>query len=188
MKKIIVLDRDGVINHDSDAFIKSADEWHAIDGSLQAIARLKAAGWKVAVATNQSGIKRGYYDRATLSAMHQKMHQGLQALSGEVECAMGVDWISYSPYLSEDNSPSRKPDVGMIRCIEKALNIDVAGAYFVGDTLADIQAANTAKMQPVLVKTGKGERTLATQDPLLENVPVYADLAAFVEILLETTK
>lgn len=183
-RKVIVLDRDGVINHDSDAFIKSADEWQAIDGSLEAIAKLKAAGWKVAVATNQSGIKRGYYDRATLSAMHQKMHHALQTL----DCTTGVDWISYSPYLSNDKSPSRKPDIGMIRSIEKALNIEVAGAYFVGDTLADIQAANKAKMQPVLVKTGKGERTLATQDALLENVPVYADLAAFVETLLETTK
>ena len=176
MQKIIVLDRDGVINHDSDAFIKSAEEWRPIEGSLEAIERLKSAGWKVAVATNQSGIKRGYYDRATLSAMHQKMQSLLNQVS--------VDWIAYSPYLGDDHSPARKPKPGMLQSIEKALNVSLAGQPMVGDTLGDIQAALAMQMQPYLVKTGKGGRTLASHDPLLAAIPVYKDLASLVEDLL----
>ncbi|BBP44980.1 D,D-heptose 1,7-bisphosphate phosphatase [Thiosulfatimonas sediminis] len=175
--KIIVLDRDGVINQDSDAFIKSAEEWRPLDGSIEAIQQLKADGWRVAIATNQSGIKRGYYDRATLSAMHQKMHTLLAPYR--------IDWISYSPYLGEDNSPARKPAVGMFQAIEQALNISLQGAPMVGDTLADMQAAMAMQMQPYLVKTGKGERTLASQHPLLANIPLYDDLASVVQHLLK---
>lgn len=175
--KIIVLDRDGVINEDSDAFIKSADEWHPVEGSMEAIQLLKAAGWKVAVATNQSGIKRGYYDRATLSAMHQKMQDLLAPHS--------VDWISFSPYLGDDNSPTRKPAPGMLQSIEKALGIPLKGAPMVGDTLADIRAAQAMQMRPYLVKSGKGERTLATQEPLLETIPVHVNLLSVVKQLLE---
>lgn len=176
MTKIIVLDRDGVINEDSDAFIKSADEWLPVPGSIEAIRRLKKAGWKVAIATNQSGIKRGYYSRATLSAMHQKF---MQLLDGEQ-----IDWISYSPYLSEDNSPSRKPATGMLSAIEKRFDCCLKGAPMVGDTLADIKVAKAKAMQPYLVKTGKGLRTLATDDKVVEGVPVFADLQAVVEELL----
>ncbi|MBF6058318.1 MULTISPECIES: D-glycero-beta-D-manno-heptose 1,7-bisphosphate 7-phosphatase [Thiomicrorhabdus] len=176
MHKIIVLDRDGVINEDSDAFIKSAEEWIPVEGSMEAIRALKQAGWTVAIATNQSGIKRGYYDRATLSSMHQKMNDLLE------DCK--PDWISYSPYLSGDNSPSRKPQTGMMQAIEKALNVDLKGAPFVGDTLADIQAARSMSMQPYLVRSGKGERTLATQDPMLQGVEVFDNLQALVEYLL----
>lgn len=178
-EKIIVLDRDGVINHDSDAFIKSAEEWIPVEGSLEAIARLKAEGYQVAVATNQSGIRRGYYARATLSSMHQKMQQGLQALGSE-----NVDWISFSPYLSHDNSPSRKPNTGMLQSIEKALNTSLEGNIMVGDTLGDLQAAKNFGMQPYLVKTGKGMRTLEAQEELLEGVPVFEDLAQLVDHLL----
>lgn len=180
MQKIIVLDRDGVINHDSDEFIKSADEWQPVKGSIEAIARLKAAGWIVAVATNQSGIKRGYYDRATLSAMHHK----LQSLLREAGCEKGVDWISFSPYLGDDHSPARKPAPGMLQSIEKALNTPLQGMPMVGDTLGDIKAALAMRMQPFLVKTGKGERTLATRDELLADIPVYQNLAQMVEHLL----
>lgn len=177
MQKVIVLDRDGVINEDSDAFIKSADEWHPVEGSIEAIKLLKQVGWKVAVATNQSGIKRGYYNRATLSAMHQKM----QALLAPHT----VDWISFSPYLGDDNSPARKPAAGMLQSIENALGIPLKGAPMVGDTLADIRAAQAMQMQPYLVKSGKGERTLATQDPLLESIPVHVNLLSVVKQLLE---
>lgn len=179
MDKIIVLDRDGVINHDSDAFIKSADEWRPIEGSIEAIAKLKAAGWKVAIATNQSGIRRGYYTRATLSAMHQK----LLMLLKQAGCDSGVDWISYAPYLSKDGSPSRKPNSGMLHAIEIALDVDLAGQPMVGDTLADIQAARLMGMLPLLVRTGKGERTLR-QPALIEDVPVFENLAQVVEHLL----
>lgn len=177
MKQIIVLDRDGVINEDSDAFIKSPEEWIPVPGSIEAIKQLKKAGWIVAVATNQSGIKRGYYSRPTLSAMHQKF---IDLLDGET-----VDWISYAPYLSDDNSPARKPGTGMLQAIEQRFNCSLAGAPMVGDTLSDIAVAKAKSMQPYLVKTGKGERTLATEDGLLKNVPVYENLAAVVEALIK---
>ncbi|MDG6779140.1 D-glycero-beta-D-manno-heptose 1,7-bisphosphate 7-phosphatase [Thiomicrorhabdus sp. zzn3] len=179
-QKIIVLDRDGVINEDSDAFIKSPQEWLPVPGSLQAIARLKQAGWTVAVATNQSGIPRGYYSHAILSAMHQK----LQRMLGELGCE-GVDWISFSPYLSVHNSPCRKPGVGMLQAIENRFGLSLQGAPLVGDTLGDMNAALNRGMQPYLVRTGKGERTLATQDPVLQAIPVYDNLAAVVEEILK---
>lgn len=183
MQKIIVLDRDGVINYDADEFIKSADEWRPLPGSLEAIARLKSHGWWVAVATNQSGIKRGYYSRHTLSAMHQKMQAGL--VSFGVKGVQGVDWVSYSPYLTHDHSPSRKPGLGMLQAIEQRFGLSLAGAPMVGDTLADVQAALGKAMQPVLVKTGKGERTLQTQHPLLQQVTVFDDLYTAVEDILK---
>lgn len=177
MHKIIVLDRDGVINEDSDAFIKSPDEWQPVPGSIEAIKKLKAAGWIVAVATNQSGIKRGYYSRQTLSAMHQKF---INLLDGDT-----VDWISYAPYLGDDNSPARKPGTGMLQAIEQRFDCSLAGQPMVGDTLADIAVAKAKNMQPYLVKTGKGERTIATQDDALSDIPVYDDLLAVVEALLK---
>ena len=177
MQNLIVLDRDGVINHDSDAFIKSPQEWQPIPGSLEAIIKLKRAGWLVAIATNQSGIKRGYYDRTTLSAMHQKM---LSLLEGE-----RIDWISFAPYLSDDHSPARKPAPGMLQAIEQRFNCRLHGQPMVGDTLADIAVAQAKGMQPYLVKTGKGQRTLASQDPKLQGVPVYENLLEVVEELLQ---
>lgn len=175
MSKIIVLDRDGVINEDSDAFIKSADEWLPIPGSLEAIAKLNKAGWIVAVATNQSGIKRGYYDRATLSGMHTKMQTLLAQLGGR------VDWVSYSPYLADCGSVCRKPLDGLLRAIEWRYGCSLKGAPMIGDSLGDIQAAQMLGLTPYLVRTGKGERTLATNDKCLQNIPVYANLSAFVE-------
>lgn len=177
MQKIIVLDRDGVINEDSDAFIKSADEWVPVPGSIEAIKKLKQAGWLVAVATNQSGIKRGYYSRQTLSTMHQKF---MQLLDGET-----VDWISFAPYLGDDNSPARKPGTGMLTAIEQRYALSLAGMPMVGDTLADIKVAKAKGMQPYLVKSGKGERTLTTADPLLDGIPVYDNLNAVVEAILK---
>lgn len=175
MKKIIVLDRDGVINEDSDAFIKSAEEWQPIAGSLEAIKRLNDAGWIVAVATNQSGIKRGYYDRAALSSMHIKMQKLLAEIGGR------VDWISYSPYLADCGSVCRKPLDGLLRAIEWRYGCSLKGMPMVGDSLGDIQAAQMLGLKPHLVRSGKGERTLATGDKCLQNVPVYANLSAFVE-------
>lgn len=177
MQKIIVLDRDGVINVDSDAYIKSADEWQPEPGSIEAIKALKQLGWLVAIATNQSGIQRGYYGRHQLSDMHQK----LQGLLGE----HGVDWISYAPYLSEDRSPARKPASGMLTAIEQRFDLSLAGMPMVGDTLADMQVALSKNMRPYLVRTGKGERTLATQEAILNDIPVYSNLQSVVEALLK---
>ncbi len=173
--KIIVLDRDGVINEDSDDYIKHPDEWHPIPGSLEAIALLKQRGWTVAIATNQSGIRRGYYNRQTLHAMHQKFQALLKSHS------VSVDWISYSPYVAEDQSPCRKPETGMLRAIENRFGCALKGQPMVGDSLADIRVAKAHQMRPFLVKTGKGLRTLASEAPELEGVPVYASLAAAVE-------
>lgn len=178
-QKIIVLDRDGVINEDSDAFIKTVDEWIPVPGSIEAIARLKKAGWTVAIATNQSGIRRGYYTRATLGAMHQKMQSLLAAYDAK------VDWINYSPYLSDDNSACRKPATGMLQAIENRFDLSLEGAPMVGDTLADMKVALAKGMQPYLVRTGKGERTLLTQDPILKEIPVYENLLAVVETILK---
>lgn len=173
--KIIVLDRDGVVNEDSDAYIKHPDEWHPIDGSLEAIAKLKQRGWTVAIATNQSGIRRGYYDRQTLHAMHLKLVEGLKTYSAR------VDWISYSPYVAEDDSPCRKPHAGMLRAIENRFGVALVGQPMVGDSLADIHVAQAHGMSPFLVKTGKGLRTLATEDSCLQGIPVYDSLLAAVE-------
>ena len=177
--KLIVLDRDGVINEDSDAFIKSPDEWVPVPGSLEAIARLNRAGWTVAVATNQSGIARGYYDTATLSAMHQKMQALLARQGGR------VDWISTSPYLDHHNSPARKPGAGMLRAIAVRYGCDLCHVPFVGDTWGDVQAAQAVGMRPVLVRSGKGTRTLARHGEALAQagVTVYDDLAAVAEAL-----
>jgi len=181
MQNIIVLDRDGVINVDSDAYIKSAKEWLPEAGSIEAICALKKAGWLVAIATNQSGIKRGLYRKEQLSQMHQKM----QHLLSESGCQEGVDWISFAPYLAEDNAPARKPNMGMLTAIEQRFGLSLAGMPMVGDTLADIQVAQAKQMLPYLVKTGKGERTLATNDACLINTPVYSNLHAAVEAILK---
>lgn len=181
MPPLLILDRDGVINFDSDAFIKSADEWQPIPGSLAAIARFKRAGWQVAVATNQSGIARGYYDRLALRAMHLKLDQLLAS-----EFDVQLDWLCYAPYLSDQPNVARKPHSGMLRQISLTLNRPLQQQIMVGDTLADVQAAQAAGMRPFLVRTGKGERTLAEQPGLVKQVAVYDDLAAVADALLVT--
>lgn len=177
-KKLIVLDRDGVVNQDSDQYIKHPDEWIPEPGSIEAIVLLKHAGWTVAIATNQSGIRRGYYSRETLHAMHQKMNQLLKVQGAS------VDWVSYSPYLSDDGAPCRKPGVGMLQAIENRFDQPLTGQVFIGDSLGDMQAADAMGMTPILVKTGKGERTLASSHPILQGIPVYDNLLKAVEALL----
>lgn len=174
--KLIILDRDGVINHDSDAYIKTVDEWQPIDGSIDAIARLYKAGWTVAVATNQSGLARGYYDQATLDAMHDKL-RGL--LAGH-EAEIGL--IACCPHGPDDGCDCRKPDIGLLLQIAGHYDADLAGVWFVGDSLRDLQAAVTAGAQPVLVKTGKGAVTAGKALP--HGTRVFADLAAVADSLL----
>lgn len=186
IEKLIVLDRDGVINVDSDAYIKNPDEWQPEAGSIEALVKLKKAGWTIAVATNQSGVKRGYYDRQTLSQMHQKMQSLLLAAGGK-DCL--VDWINYSPYTGEDGAPCRKPGTGMFQAIANRFGTELKGFPMVGDTLNDMKAAKQMQMLPYFVRTGKGERVLAKQDTemqaVLEGVPVYDNLLAVVEELLK---
>ena len=177
---LIILDRDGVINQDSDDFIKSAEEWIPIPGSLEAIAHFNHAGYSVAVATNQSGIARGLYDLETLHDMHKKMSTMLDAIGGS------VDAVFYCPHIPATRCSCRKPKPGMLLDIAKRFDYKTLhGVYFVGDTYRDIEAARAAGAVPVLVRTGKGVRTLQVcTDEQLDDVLVFDDLLAVANELL----
>lgn len=168
--KLVILDRDGVINYDSAQFIKSPDEWKPIPGSLEAIAMLNQSGFRVALATNQSGIGRGLFDMATLNAIHDKMHKALAQFGGR------IDALFYCPHAADSNCSCRKPKPGMIEEISKRFGIDLKGVPSVGDSLRDLQASAAFGAQPILVLTGKGEKTLAAGG-LPDNTWVCADLA-----------
>lgn len=150
----VLVDRDGVINYDSDDYIKSAEEWIPIPGSLEAIALFNKHHYKVAVISNQSGLSRGLYDEATLTEIHNKMHRLIKEKGGEIDC------IHYCPHLPSDLCHCRKPKPGLLNNFAKEKNINLKNIYFIGDTLTDIQAAEAAGAIPILVKTGKGQRTL----------------------------
>jgi D-glycero-D-manno-heptose 1,7-bisphosphate phosphatase len=152
--KLIILDRDGVINRDSDQFIKTPDEWRPIPGSLEAIARLNHAGYRVVIATNQSGIGRGLFDMATLNAIHEKMHKALALVGGR------IDALFYCPHTADALCECRKPKTGMLKEIALRFGVDLAGVPCVGDSLRDLTAAAAVGAQPILVLTGKGEKTL----------------------------
>lgn len=147
--KFIILDRDGVINIDSDDYIKSADEWVPIPGSLEAITRLSKSGYKIGVATNQSGLARGYFNADDLEAMHNKLHHLLAIQGGK------LDAIAYCPHSESDNCSCRKPLPGLIHTLEKQLGETATNAFFVGDKRADLLAGIAAGCQPVLVRSGK---------------------------------
>ena len=173
---IIVLDRDGVINQDSDAYIKSPREWVPIPGSLQAIALLGQRGFRVTVATNQSGLARGLLDGAALAAIHRKMYAMVEARGG---CLDGVFFCPHDPAAS---CSCRKPATGLLHRIEAELRCDLAGAYLIGDSLRDLQAAIAHGMRPLLVRTGKGRQTaLQLVAHGLGQVPVFDDLYAAVQ-------
>jgi len=150
---LVILDRDGVINEDSDAYVKSVEEWKPIAGSIEAIAALRESGYEVAVATNQSGIARGYYSIEVLDAMHEKLRGLLLKMGSE------VGPIAYCPHGPDDDCNCRKPKPGLLRQISEHYQFDLSGAYMVGDSLRDLQAGAAAGCQCVLVKTGKGEQT-----------------------------
>jgi D-glycero-D-manno-heptose 1,7-bisphosphate phosphatase len=176
--RLIVLDRDGVINEDSDEFIKSAEEWIPLPGSIEAIARLSQAGWKVAVATNQSGLARGLFDTSTLESMHTKLKHLVIEQGGQ------VDLIVYCPHGPDDGCDCRKPNPGLFMQIAQHYGMSMlTGIPVVGDTRRDLTAGIALGCTPYLVKTGKGERTL--QKPLPEGTQVFADLAAVVQHLLQ---
>ncbi|QRY80550.1 D-glycero-beta-D-manno-heptose 1,7-bisphosphate 7-phosphatase [Pseudomonas sp. PDNC002] len=174
--KLLILDRDGVINQDSDDYIKSLAEWIPIPSAISAIARLSKAGWTVAVATNQSGIARGYYDLATLEGMHQRLRELVMEQGGQ----LGI--IVFCPHGPDEGCDCRKPKPGMLRQIAQHYGADLKGVWFVGDSRGDLDAALAVDSQPVLVKTGKGERTLAK--PVPESTLVFDDLAAVADHLL----
>lgn len=175
--KLIVLDRDGVINQELDGEVVSPLAWEPIEGSLEAIARLNQAGYQVAVATNQSGIARGVLTVDDLHAVHQKMHEAVVQAGGR------IDTVVFCPHSESDECGCRKPAPGMLYTLSERLNVDLTKVAVVGDSLKDIQAAMAAAAKPILVKTGKGEKTLESNKGL-EHIPAYENLAAYVDELL----
>lgn len=177
--KLIILDRDGVINEDSDAYIKSPDEWLPLPGSAEAIAHLNQAGYRVVVATNQSGLARGYFGAATLDAIHQRMTETLRAVGAH------LDGVYVCPHGPDDGCDCRKPASGLIDQIVADYG-DVTGVPLVGDSLRDLQAGHARGCRPVLVLTGKGRRTLEQGLPEhLGLVSIHDSLACFVDQLLK---
>lgn len=176
--KLVILDRDGVINKDSDDFIKSPDEWEAIPGSLESIARLTRAGHQVVLASNQSGIGRGLFDMDSLNAIHDKMRRLLEAHGGR------IDAVFYCPHTAEADCACRKPKPGMFLSIAERFDVELTREIIaVGDSLRDLEAAATAGVTPALVLTGKGAKTRA-ECSLPKGTLIFDDLAAAVEHIL----
>ncbi|WP_423063157.1 D-glycero-beta-D-manno-heptose 1,7-bisphosphate 7-phosphatase [Candidiatus Paracoxiella cheracis] len=174
---LIILDRDGVINHDSDDYIKSPTEWIPIEGSLEAIARLNKAGHKVVIATNQSGVGRGLYSEEMLAKIHAAMERALVHVGGH------LDGIFYCPHRPEDHCSCRKPKPGMLLEIAERFPDEFNSAIFVGDSLRDMQAAEAVDLKAVLVKTGNGAATMAASEEL-DGIPIYENLSSFVDDFL----
>lgn len=170
---MVILDRDGVINHLQQEDATTVDAWDPISGSIEAINRLKKAGYLVTIASNHTGIARGYYSEEDLQKMHQKMQRLLSARGAS------VDGIFYCPHGPEANCICRKPKPGMLFQIARQFDIDLTETPLVGDDISDIQAAKIGNAIPVLVRTGNGEYTMQNFPEALD-VPVYDDLAHFV--------
>jgi D-glycero-D-manno-heptose 1,7-bisphosphate phosphatase len=169
--KLVILDRDGTINQDSDQYIKSPAEWKPIPGSLEAIARLTQGGWRCVVATNQSGIARGLFDMATLNAIHAEMHRAVGRAGGR------IDAIFFCPHAADSNCECRKPKPGLLREIASRLDVELEGVPMIGDALRDVEAAAAVGAKPYLVLTGKGRKT-RDAGGLPPGTEVVADLAA----------
>ena len=178
--KLVILDRDGTINEDSADYIKSAAEWKPLPGALEAIARLTHAGWRVVVASNQSGLGRGLFDVAALNAMHAKMHKLLAGVGGRVEA------VFYCPHAPDQACDCRKPKPGLFLKIGQRYGIDLTGVPTVGDSARDVIAGAAVGCEPHLVLTGKGAALRG--QPLPDNFPagtrVHADLLAFADHLI----
>lgn len=175
--KLAILDRDGVINHDSDAYIKNPDEWIALPGSLEAIARLSRANWRVVIASNQSGVARGLFSMDTLNAIHGKLRRELAHVGGS------VDSIFICPHGPDDGCACRKPKPGMLFDIAGRYDVDIKNVPAVGDSLRDLQAAAAANCTPWLVLTGNGQKTQNHPD-LPAGTQIRTDLAAVVDAWL----
>lgn len=176
--KLIILDRDGVINQDSDHFIKSPDEWIPIEGSLEAIARLNRGGYTVVVATNQSGLARGLFNIVSLNAIHQKLHRAAQQAGADIAA------IFFCPHAADDNCDCRKPKPGMLQNIARRFDVSLKGVVTVGDSLRDLQAGFVVGCLPFLVLTGKGEKTRA-KGGLPPGTQIFPDLSAVADSLLQ---
>jgi len=181
--KLVVLDRDGVINQESPEFIKTPEEWCPIKGSLEAIGRLSQAGYDVVVITNQSGLGRGLISADSLAKIHVRMIDYVQQHGGKVQS------ILFCPHHPDDNCECRKPKDGLYRDLGERLNISFDGVFSVGDSIRDLLAAQTAGAAPVLVKTGNGKKSLkeiqTNQDLKLDETPVFDNLAGFADALIK---
>ena len=176
--KLVILDRDGVINQDSDSYIKSPDEWRAIPGSVEAIAKLTQSGYHVVVATNQSGIGRGLFEMATLNAIHDRMYRAVSHAGGR------IDAVFYCPHGQEANCYCRKPKPGLFEEIARRFNTLLKDVPAIGDSLRDLQAAALMGAQPILVLTGKGAQT-QREGNLPPGTRIYPDLAAAVKFITQ---
>jgi len=174
--KLVILDRDGTINHDSEDFIKSPAEWKPIAGSLEAVARLIQADYRVVVATNQSGIGRGLFDTQALFAIHDKLQRALGQVGGR------IDAFFFCPHKADDNCRCRKPQPGMLLEVARRFNVSLEDVYMVGDSRKDLEAAAAAGARPVLVLTGNGVKT-EKEGNLPRGTAIHADLAAFARQL-----
>lgn len=167
-QRYILLDRDGVINHDSDAFIKSPEEWKPIEGSLEAIALMNKHGYHVVVITNQSGLSRGLFDAAMLEKIHVKMRCMTEEKGGK------IDAIYFCPHGANSDCDCRKPKAGLLKAFAADFHVDLTTIAVIGDSLRDLQAAEAVGAKPILVKTGKGQQTLLNNPQL--NIPVFENL------------
>jgi len=174
--KLVILDRDGTINHDSDNYIKSPAEWRPIEGSLEAIARLTQAGFRIVVATNQSGIARGLLDTAGLISIHDALQRAAAQAGGR------VDAFFFCPHAADSACKCRKPEPGMLLEVARRFNVSLENTYMVGDALRDVQAAAAAGARPVLVLSGRGRKT-RDEGGLPPGTAVFENLAAFAEHL-----
>lgn len=177
--KFIILDRDGVINEESASYIKSAAEWKPISGSLEAIGLLSQAGYTVVVATNQSGIGRGYYTEQDLAQIHQKMLACAKAQGGT------IDKVFYCPHHPDEHCACRKPASGLFEQIAATYKIDLNGVVSIGDSLRDIQAARKLACKPILVLTGNGKDTLMNNPELGDEIPIFTNLITAIRTLLK---
>ena len=177
MKKLIILDRDGVINQDSNEYIKSEEEWEAIPGSLDAIARLNRDGYRIVVASNQSGLARGKLDILALHAIHRKMLTHLSQYGGVIEA------IFFCPHEPEDDCQCRKPQPGLLHEISRRLRVPLYKATFIGDSLSDMEAAQAVKAKPVLVRTGNDQSELNSKK-IPADVTIYDNLAGVADALI----
>ena len=178
-KRLVILDRDGVINKDSSEFVKSAEEWLPLPGSVAAIAALSAAGFFVAIASNQSGLARGLFDQDALDAMHSKLKALVEAEGGR------VDHIAICPHGPDDDCNCRKPKPGLLMQIAQHFGLPLQGVAVVGDSERDLQAAVAVGARPILVRTGNGKLTEQRLAAERGDIEVYDDLASAIATLIK---
>lgn len=180
--KLVILDRDGTINHEREDYIKSPEEWVPLPGALEAIARMNHAGWHVVVATNQSGIGRGLIDMVSLNAMHAKMNQLLARQGGRVEA------VFFCPHTPEDQCMCRKPLPGLFQMIGQRFGCSLDGVPMVGDLPRDVLAAQSVGCEPHLVRTGQAATMTEVELQVLRHqapgLTIHPDLSAFADYLI----